>query len=185
MGTETELAAPTFLIAVPQLSDPNFARAVVLILEHGDQGSMGLVVNRTSSLPMGAFCASQGMDYQGDPGALVYQGGPVQTDRAFVLHSQQQAGPETEEIWGGVCLSYSLESLRVLVDEPPERLRMYLGYAGWGPGQLADEISGGGWLLSCPTSQVLFNTEPENMWEAALAELHISPVQLIHSGRLH
>ncbi len=83
---------------MPQLGDPSFVRGVVFILEHGDQGSMGLIINKPSSLPMGAFCASQSMEYRGDTSALVHQGGPVQTDRAFILHASGLEGPETETI---------------------------------------------------------------------------------------
>jgi putative transcriptional regulator len=185
MAIETELAAPTLLIAVPQIGDPSFVRGVVFILEHGDQGSMGLIINKASSLPMGAFCASQNMEYRGDTSALVHQGGPVQTDRAFILHASGHEGPETEIITDDIRLSYSLESLKILADDPPKHLRVFLGYAGWGPGQLADEVSGGAWLLSPPNEHLVFETEATRMWETALREIGIEPVQLMHSGALH
>lgn len=185
MGIETELQAPSFLIAVPQLGDANFNRGVVFILEHGDHGSMGLIINRPSSLPIGAFCASQSMDYHGDTTALVHQGGPVQTDRAFILHASTHEGPETEAIMGEIRLSYSLESLRLLADEPPDHLRVFLGYAGWGPGQLAEEVSAGAWLVSNPTERLVFDTPADVMWETALRDLGIEPVQLMHSGSVH
>ena len=185
MGIETELGAPAFLIAVPQLGDPNFVRGVVFILEHGEHGSMGLLINRPSSLPIGAFCASQSMEYRGDTSALVHQGGPVQTDRAFILHASDHEGPETESVMEGVRLSYSLESLRMLADDPPANLRVFLGYAGWGPGQLAEEISAGAWLVSNPTERLVFETPPDEVWEASLRDLGIEPVQLMHSGAVH
>lgn len=185
MAIETELAAPAFLIAVPQLGDPNFYRGVVFILEHGEQGSMGLLVNRPSNLPIGTFCASQSMSYKGDGTAFVHQGGPVQTDRAFILHASKHEGPETEAVTGDIRLSYSLESLRLLADDPPTHLRVFLGYAGWGPGQLAEEVSAGAWLLSNPTENLVFDIAPDKVWEAALRELGIEPVQLMHSGAVH
>jgi len=93
MAIEADLAAPCFLIAVPQLGDPNFTRGVVFILEHGEEGSMGIVINKPSNLDIGTFCASQNMTFKGDTSGLIYQGGPVQTDRAFILHSSQHEGP--------------------------------------------------------------------------------------------
>lgn len=185
MVVEQELAAPSFLIAVPQLGDPNFVRGVVLLLEHGDEGSMGLVVNRTADLDMGTFCASQDMTFKGDESAQVFQGGPVQTDRAFILHSSSHEGPETEEVLGAVRLSYSLESLRLLVDSPPENFRVYLGYAGWASGQLAKEITSGAWLLSHPEESLIFSNGVETIWEKALRHMGIDPVQLMHSGAVH
>ena len=185
MMIETELAAPTFLIAVPQLGDPNFNRGVVFVLEHSDEGSMGLLLNRPSSLLMGAFCTSQNMTYHGDTQSLVYQGGPVQTDRAFILHASEHQGPETERVTDTVRLSYSLESLRLLADDPPAHLRVFLGYTGWGPGQLASEISAGAWLVHSPSDRLVFNVTAESVWETALGELGIQPVQLMHSGAIH
>ena len=185
MGIETELTAPAFLIAVPQLGDPHFNRGVILILEHGEQGSMGLMVNRPSTVQMGAFCASQNMLYRGDKSALVYQGGPVQTDRAFLLHASNHQGPETEVVLDTIRLSYSLDTLRMLAENPPEHWRVFLGYAGWGPGQLADEISAGAWLVSNPSEQLVFRFASDTIWDAALREIGIEPVQLMHSGTVH
>jgi putative transcriptional regulator len=185
MEIETELAAPCLLVAVPQLGDPNFVRGVVLLLEHGEQGSMGLLINRASDLDVGTFCGSQDMEFKGDPGRLVYQGGPVQTDRAFILHASAHEGPETEEVLGDLRLSYSLETLRLLVEDPPDRLRIYLGYAGWGSGQLAEEITQGAWLVATARSRFVFAPEVDQVWEQVLRDMGIDPVALMHSGAVH
>jgi putative transcriptional regulator len=185
MTVEVELAAPTFLIAVPQLGDPNFQRSVVFVLEHGDHGSMGLVINRSSDLSMTAFCQAQGLAYRGDGTQSVYIGGPVQTDRAFLLHSPGPIGPETESILDGVRLSYSIETLKMLVEKPPRDVRVYMGYSGWGPGQLATEITEGAWLLGPPAPDLVFNTPPANVWDASLRRMGIEPAQLMHSGSVH
>jgi putative transcriptional regulator len=177
MVIETELRAPAFLIAVPQLGDPNFNRGVVFMLEHNDQGTMGLVINRPTELSMG--------EYGGDRVAAVHQGGPVQMERAFILHDSEHRGPETEDVLGGVRLSYSLESLRLLVERPPERWRVFLGYAGWGPNQLAEEISAGAWLVGPPSLDLLYETPPDLVWERALRLMGIEPAQLLHSGAVH
>lgn len=185
MTIEAELAAPSLLIAVPQLGDPNFSRGVVLVLEHNDEGSMGLLVNREADLDMKQFCATQNMSFRGNGRAKVHQGGPVQTDRAFLLHVSDHQGPETEHVQGNMRLSYSLESLQLLLKEPPERLRVYLGYAGWGPGQLAQELTAGAWLLAPASEKLVFDVPAEKTWEAALREMGIDPVQLMHSGAMH
>jgi putative transcriptional regulator len=185
MAIEVELAAPTFLIAVPQLGDPNFNRGVVFMLEHGEQGSMGLIINRPGTLDLKSFASTQNMQFRGDGSSHVYQGGPVQTDRAFILHASDHRGPETEDVMGATRLSYSLESLKLIVDAPPPKLRIFLGYAGWGPGQLAKEVTAGAWLLAPPTESLVFETPHDKIWEAALGSMGIDPALLMHSGAVH
>ena len=179
------LSSPAFLVAVPQLVDPNFHRAVVLLVEHGEQGSMGIVVNRPIELDMGEFCASQSLDFFGDSSNKVFQGGPVQTDRAFLLHQSDHEGPETEPVMGQVKLSYSLESLEQIVRTPPPRFRVFLGYAGWGEGQLAEEVTSGAWLVCHADPGVLYTRDPDKMWERVIRSMGIEPVQLMHSGVVH
>ncbi len=185
MVEQFTLSSPAFLVAVPQLVDPNFHRAVVLLVEHGEQGSMGIVVNRPIELDMGEFCASQSLDFGGNRAAKVYQGGPVQTDRAFLLHQSEHEGPETESVMGQVKLSYSLESLEQIVKTPPNRLRVFLGYAGWGEGQLAEEVTSGAWLVSHADPGLLYMREANKMWETVIRAMGIEPVQLMHSGVVH
>jgi putative transcriptional regulator len=84
-----------------------------------------------------------------------------------------------------VRLSCSLESLRLLAEHPPDRYRIFLGYAGWGPGQLADELTAGAWLLGQPNERLLFDAAVEDVWEGALREMGIDPMQLMHSGAVH
>lgn len=185
MRLRGELAAPSFLIAVPQLGDPNFQRTVVFMLEHGDEGSMGLVISRASNLTIGAFCGSQGLVYNGDITEAVYVGGPVQTERAFILHAPGAWGPETEEVLDGVCISYSQESLKLLADAPTEHVRVYLGYAGWGPGQLAEEVREGAWLIHDASADLVFASEERDPWQEVLHQMGIDPAQLMHSSEVH
>ncbi len=185
MSIEVELAAPAFLIAVPQLGDPNFSRGVVFVIEHSEQGSMGLVINRPGNLDLKSFASTQNMQFRGDGSSMVLQGGPVQTDRAFILHSSDHRGPETEDIMDATRLSYSLESLKLIVEQPPPKLRIFLGYAGWGPGQLAKEITAGAWLLGQATESLVFDTPLDRIWETALRHMGIDPALLMHSGAVH
>jgi putative transcriptional regulator len=185
MIVETELAAPAFLIAMPQLGDPSFNRGVVLLIDHNDQGTMGLVINRPTEIKIAELCAGQNMTWGGDQAASVYQGGPVQPERAFILHASAHQGPETEEVLSGVRFSYSLETLALLSKEPPDRYRIFLGYAGWGPGQLATELTSGAWLVGQVSETLLFSGDSDGVWEAALREMGIDPMQLMHSGAVH
>jgi putative transcriptional regulator len=185
MIDETELAAPAFLIAMPQLGDPNFLRGVVLIVDHGDDGTMGLLINRPTDLEVGEFARSQKLKWAGDGKARVFQGGPVQTERAFILHASEHQGPETEDVVGAVRLSYSLESLGLIAAAPPGRCRIFLGYAGWGPGQLAEELTQGAWLVGDPDEGLIFAAAADTVWETALKAMGIDPLQLVHSGAVH
>lgn len=146
---------------------------------------MGLVISRASDLTMGAFCGSQGLAYAGDVTRAVYVGGPVQTERAFILHGPCEAGPETEEVLKGVFMSYSLESLRILAQRPTPHLRVFLGYAGWGPGQLADEVREGAWLVHEADPNLVFAEEERDPWQEALSAMGIEPAQLMHSSLAH
>ncbi|MED5464552.1 MAG: YqgE/AlgH family protein [Myxococcota bacterium] len=186
MITEVVLKAPAILIAVPQLADTNFSRAVVLLLEHQpEEGSMGVVLNRPTELELGEFCSSQDMTFQGNKKGLVYSGGPVQTNRAFLVHHSDHVGPETEDIIGRTKLSYSLESLELVSQTPPSRLRVFLGYAGWGPGQLATEVISGAWLVTDVADELIFDVPVESVWESSLRKMGIDPMQLMHSGEVH
>lgn len=186
MVIETQLAAPAFLVAVPQMADPNFSRSVVFILEHDENGSMGLVINKEADLDIASFCSSQEMEYKGDDkDASIYKGGPVQPERAFILHTSSHEGPETEHITSGVRLSYSLESLKLIAESPPPELRIYLGYAGWGPDQLAKEIQAGAWLVAPAERDFVFHADPSSVWERTLRRMGIEPALLMHSGMVH
>ncbi len=180
-----ELCAPSLLIAVPQLGDPNFRRSVILLVEHDGNGTMGLVLNRAEELTMGALCGAQGLPFNGDISQPVFQGGPVEQQRAFILHDGEQLGPETEEIIDGVSISYSLESLGNLAKEPPEHQRVFIGYAGWGPDQLTEEMRHGAWLLCNADARLVLGTPQEDLWKEALACLGIQPAQLLHSDMMH
>ena len=181
----TELRAPFLMVAMPQLQDPNFHHGVVLILEHNPKGSMGLVLNRPTTLSMATFCVSQKMPCKKNPMDLIFQGGPVHTDRAFILHASSHKGPETEPVFEDIQLSYSLESLTLLTETPPELMRVFLGYAGWGADQLSEEIAEGSWLVTEPTSDFIFKMKHDALWNGVLESMGVHPMQLVHSGKMH
>lgn len=176
--------APGFLVAVPQLGDPNFHRAVVLMLEHSDKGAMGLVVNRPAPLKLAEVAEGQGIEVGASyKDAQVFVGGPVEPERGFVLHDQTEI-PEAIPLFEGMFVSGSLDSLKQLFRGPPERFRLCLGYAGWGPGQLEKELQDGAWITAEPSSHHVLSTPASQMWEAVLKDMGIDPVMLMHSGGL-
>jgi putative transcriptional regulator len=151
--------APGLLLSMPHLMDPNFTRAVVLMVSHDDDGSFGLIVNHESNLSVTELLQALELEWQGDPDDQVWSGGAVMPTSGWVLHSPEddssdyttdlQAGLETGStmlIAPGLALSTSPEKLKGLAATPPEKTRFLLGYSGWGAGQLAQEMTKGSWL---------------------------------------
>jgi putative transcriptional regulator len=190
--TETRLA-PGLLLAMPHLIDPNFTRAVVLMIEHNDEGSFGLVVNQPSDLEALELLDAMEMEWAGDDHAIVWSGGPVMPSSGWVLHESvgdfdPQVSNEdgsTIQLLPGVALSTSPEKLRAIAASPPDRIRLLLGYSGWGPGQLADEMARGSWLHVDATPELIFDTDPDSMWEAALHSLGIDPEAIVQGRGIH
>jgi putative transcriptional regulator len=181
---ETNLA-PGLLIAMPQLLDPNFTRAVVLMIEHNDQGSFGLVINQPSPIKAAELLTSLEMSWRGDGEAVVWSGGPVSPTTGWVLHEPVAglSGPGTTAVAPGVALSTSPDRLRALADRPPGRIRLLLGYSGWAAGQLAGEMARGSWLHADIDPAIIFDLEPDEMWAGAVRSLGITNPESVVQGR--
>lgn len=179
--------APGLLVAMPQLEDPNFARSVVLMIRHSEEGSFGIIANRPSEISLQQVLESLDLNWNGSPDAVVWSGGPVEPDTGFLLHAQTDgiAGPECLEIGEDLLLSTRTQELERLVAAPPDELRFLMGYSGWGPGQLESELAQGAWIHARPTLQLLFGTDPDRMWEEALRSLGIEPGSLIPGPGIH
>lgn len=182
-----ELTAPSFIIAMPQLVDPNFHRAVVLMIEHGDEGAFGLVINRPGRTRIGELCTNLKVTWGGDERAMSLSGGPVGTDQGFVLHGAvaDDQVVKSRDVADGVRMALDMESFRVLCARPPERFRMLLGYAGWGPGQLESEVRAGAWLTTEVDPSLIFDTPVEETWQRALRSLGIDPTMLVAGSGVH
>jgi putative transcriptional regulator len=159
-----------FLIAMPTLADPNFFRTVTYICEHNSEGAMGVVVNRPVELHLGELL--QHMDIGHAPRAIaeqsVYLGGPVQTERGFVLHRPIGHWQGTLAITDEVGLTTSRDILEAMArGDGPGNALVALGYAGWGPGQLEREIAENAWLSGPADPDLFFELPPDNRWEAA------------------
>ncbi len=165
-----------FLIAMPALEDPNFFHTVTYICEHNAEGALGIIINRPTDITLGDMLAQLSItpEPQINDTVSVFEGGPVEPEHGFLIHSplgQWNASlPVTEQI----ALTTSKDILEAIAKGAgPEHFLVALGYAGWGPGQLEEEMADNAWLSGPATSEILFNTEPERRWQAAAALLGI------------
>jgi putative transcriptional regulator len=164
--------APSFLVSVPQMRDPHFNHSVVYLIAHNKTGAFGITINRPGKLSLSEVCKELGIaPVLGDP---VYNGGPVEPERGFVLHGGGQALDGAETIEPGIHISGLPETLQKLCGGDI-RFRLFLGYAGWGPGQLENEISGGAWLSIPSAPRYIFDTAAEAIWERVLRDAGIDP----------
>jgi putative transcriptional regulator len=165
-----------FLIAMPTLADPNFYQTVTYISEHNASGALGLVINRPLSLTLGQLLEHLDLSTQRvDLAALpIYQGGPVQPEQGFVLHSPLGHWGATLRVTDQIGITTSRDILQaVACGEGPDDLLVTLGYAGWGPGQLEQELAENAWLSGPADPDILFRTHSDRRWLAAAALLGI------------
>jgi putative transcriptional regulator len=177
--------APVLLVSMPQMNDPNFSKTVVLLAEYGAHGAFGLVLNRRMEEPaMSIVTADEPLEIH--PKLHLYTGGPVEPTRAWILTAREELDPEALEVMSGVYLSASPTLVRRTLESPPDqRVRMVVGYAGWGAGQLDNELAQGGWLLAPVEADLIFETSSEKMWEAAIRRLGAEPSMLHGSSGVH
>lgn len=166
-----------FLIAMPNMVDPNFARSLTYVCEHNDQGALGLVVNKPIDMTLSALLDQ--IDVRsGDPqlGQVpVHFGGPVQVDRGFVLHHPVGAWQSTLAVNGEIGLTTSKDILAAVGrGEGPDKLLVTLGYAGWAPGQLENELAQNAWLTVPARADVIFELPSEERLAAAMQLLGVS-----------
>lgn len=176
------------LIAMPALRDTQFARSVTFVCQHGEDGAMGLQINRLSDYRLGDVLSH--MDLSSELvdviEAPVLVGGPMQPERGFVLHSPGGHWESTFRITEQISVTTSRDILAAIaVGEGPQQALVALGYAGWGPGQIEQELLENSWLTTPANQQILFDTPLDERWDAAAALIGIgSPVNLSsYSGR--
>ncbi|HVN85906.1 MAG TPA: YqgE/AlgH family protein [Candidatus Binatia bacterium] len=177
--------APTLLLSMPQLNDPNFKRTVVLLCEHTRDGAFGLVLNRPTGTPA-ADIVQLDPPVQSDNGLQLWVGGPVEPQRGWILVGEEPSGVEAICVKDGLYLSASPVLLRRLMEgPPPPRSRFLIGYAGWGPGQLDGELLQSAWLTADVDLDLVFDTESGAMWEASIRRLGVDPNALQMSPGVH
>lgn len=178
--------AGKLMVAMPAMDDARFARSVILICAHSDEGAMGLIINKP--VPDFRFAdllnqlkiarRSTGRDIN------VHFGGPVERGRGFVLHSTDyDSGKATTQVQGGYAMTATLDVLEALaMGGGPRQALLALGYAGWGPGQLEREIARNDWLVTDPAEDLVFATQDSGKWLGALRRMGIDPITLSPSA---
>ena len=185
MSSPEPAIAPVLLVSMPQMVDPNFTKSVVLLAEYGKQGAFGLVVNRQMAEPAHEVIKPDPpIEIQKD--VHLYLGGPVEPNRAWVLTSHRDLDGEALEIVDGVYLSASPKLIcHALQTSPDPQVRLVIGYAGWAPGQLDDELAASSWLMAPVEADLVFETPLEVMWETAIRRLGADPAALQTSSGVH
>lgn len=170
------------LIAMPGMQDPRFGQSIVFVCAHSDEGAMGLVVNkRADDLKLSDLLEQ--LDIEAVPEGRrmpIHFGGPVESGRGFVLHEAgYRSSISTLEVSDAFAMTATLDILEdMAAGQGPERALVALGYAGWGPGQLEQEIAQNGWLICEASDSLIFGTPDSGKWAAALAVLGIDPLVL-------
>ena len=185
MATDRINLTNQFLIAMPGMADDSFAGAVIYLCEHTEKGALGLVINKPTDITLKNLfervelpLAASGLADQ-----PVYFGGPVQTERGFVLHEALAEGQEpynaTMSVPGGLSMTTSKDVLEALSNGAgPRRVLITLGYSGWGAGQLEDELGRNGWLSVDADADVIFDTPVAQRYTRALSLLGFDPRML-------
>ncbi len=176
-----DLSPPVLLVALPQVQDPFFRKSVVLLIHHADEGSLGIIVNRPTGIPVGDILEGMEIPWGGDRGTLTHFGGPVQPQLGSVLFGFEDGaggavGTEAaNEISQGLALTQHVADLGRLAAHPPARFRLFLGYAGWGEGQLLEEILRNDWLIAPVQADLVFAPDAEAAWSDALRSVGVEP----------
>jgi putative transcriptional regulator len=178
-----------FLIAMPGMKDDRFTRSVIYVCAHSDEGAMGLIINQAQQMLFPDLLVQLGIMNEQEairlpPKArdfVVRNGGPVDRSRGFVLHSGDYTVESSLPVSTDICLTATVDILRAISSgRGPRRALMALGYAGWGAGQLENEIADNGWL-TCPSSpDLLFDADIERKYDRILASLGIDLAHLSH-----
>ena len=169
------------LVAMPAMQDERFAKTVIYMCAHNEEGAMGLVLNqRLHSLSFEELMGQlniNGLNKSG--GVPIHFGGPVDAGRGFVLHTSDYCQDATLEVEDGLALTATVDILKAIAKgDGPEKSILALGYAGWGPGQLDLELKANGWLQVLGDKELIFDTQLDKKWEAAIGRLGVDPSML-------
>jgi putative transcriptional regulator len=169
--------AGQLLVASPDIGDPRFRHAVILIVQHDKTGALGIVINRPAEeLPLAKLLQALGQDSKGVDGTVrVYTGGPVQPQAGFIVHSAEYHRKGTIDIDGQLAVTASAEVLRDIGHNAgPKQSLIAFGYAGWGPGQLEGELAKDGWFTVKADPHLVFDVDREKLWDEAMKRRTIS-----------
>jgi putative transcriptional regulator len=179
--TDSSNLTNQFLIAMPSLADPNFHQTVTYLCDHNDEGAMGLVINRPLDLEFAEllnFLKIEDTRKQ-HPYIPIYQGGPVQTERGFVLHEGIGEWEASLAVTDNIAVTLSQDIIEAIAHgNGPERFLIALGYAGWGAGQLEGELAANAWLNGEADPGIIFDTPIEQRWTASAQLLGVELTNL-------
>lgn len=167
------------LIAVPRLNDPNFHRMVVLMISHDEEGAFGVVLGPAASVSMADLCKSLHTEWTRPDTPPIRYGGPCEPSRIWLLHGGPAPLPGTSTVAPGVHFGSSVALIRQLGERPELPVAVIAGYAGWGAGQLEHEMQQHSWIPGEITAELVFTTPPEEVWEAALQQMHLTPGMIV------
>lgn len=171
-----------FLIAMPDLDDPFFERTVTYICEHNEDGAMGLIVNQPAEMSVSKLLEQIEIQVPGEDlleRSLVYSGGPVGTDRGFVIHAPQDTWRSSLQLSDEIMVTTSRDILQAFGSaDAPDKFLLTLGYAGWDAGQLEHELASNHWLTIPADASILFETPSSERWQKAAEKLGIDIWQL-------
>jgi putative transcriptional regulator len=178
---KTAFLSGQFLLAMPGMSDPRFARAVIAMCSHDESGAIGIGLGATiEGLGFHDLLEQFGIEPGDAPNAPVHFGGPVEPRRGFVLHSADWGGQDSIAVAGLWSLSSTVDVLRAIAEgRGPSRWVVALGYAGWDGGQLEGELSRPGWFNVDGDAELLFDTAAEDRWALAFARAGVDPRLLV------
>lgn len=176
VSQESRYLAGQLLIATPEMEDPNFFETVIYMVEHNEDGAMGLVINRPLGKgPVADLLKGLGAESEDASGEIIlHSGGPVEPQKFFVLHSDDYADKRTNVVGGGLAVTADVEIVRAIGQaKGPLKSIFVLGYAGWAPGQLEAEIRAGAWFSIPVDGKLIFDGDPAKKWERAAARRKI------------
>jgi len=165
-----------FLIAMPTLGDPNFFRTVTYMCQHNDEGALGIIINRPTDMTLSDILQQMKIEADDDTtrNLPIYYGGPVQSDRGFVIHEPVGDWNSSFQVTESVALTTSRDILEAIAaGEGPKKILIALGYAGWGEGQLEREIVENAWLNAPVKTEILFDIPANQRWKSAAEEMGV------------
>ncbi|MBK66954.1 MAG: hypothetical protein CMP22_02350 [Rickettsiales bacterium] len=176
--------AGKIIIAMPAMKDSRFQKTIIYMLEHNEKGAMGLVLNKQlGEVTLSDLFKQMNVEIKGlNNNMPVYFGGPVETERGFILHSPDRLYGQSKTVKGGFALTATTDILKsIAMGEGPSKMIFALGYAGWSAGQLDQEIMKNAWLHVEADEKLVFCGEQEKAWSMALKKLGVSP-ELLSEG---
>lgn len=175
-----DLKAPTLIVAMPQVQDPFFHRSVILLTAHEEDGSLGFVINRPTDLEVERILEDMEIPWHGLDQQSAFMGGPVHPQVGTILFESDSSefDDDAVEITPGLYCTQSIEALRAFAQSPPAQMRLVLGYAGWRPGQLLDEVQRNDWITAPLNQDLVFSESPDRVWEKAVSSVGFDPATL-------